>query len=105
MKIGALNRKVTIQHLVDGQDEIGQPVTTWATLATVYADIRHLSGLESIKADAQTATVKASIRIRRRSDVTAAMRVAHGATTYEINAVLPDEQRRDHLDLSCEVVS
>ena len=104
MRAGPLNNRVTLQALVEGQDEIGQPVTAWADLATVWADIRHQSGSEAIKANAETSIVKASIRIRRRTDVTAAMRVVHGATVYEIKAVLPDEQSRDKMDLVCEVV-
>lgn len=99
-----LKSLVVIQSLQSGQDEIGQPVTTWATFKTLRANIRYLNGLESIKADAQTSVVKASIRIRRRTDITPAMRVVFGATTFEIKAVLPDEQDRERLDLSCEVV-
>ena len=105
MFAGKLNRRVVIQQLTAGQDDIGQPVQTWATLATVWAHILHISGRESIQADADTATLKASIRIRYRTDVTSAMRVVHGAKTYEIKAVLPDEEGRDHVDLSCELVN
>ena len=105
MQIGKLNRKVTIQHLVEGQDEIGQPVTTWEPLATVWASVRYLSGAETIKAGAQVSTTQASIRIRRRTDVTAAMRVVLGSTVFQIKSVLPDEQERERLDLVCEVVT
>jgi SPP1 family predicted phage head-tail adaptor len=105
MAAGQFKHRVLIQSLQPGQDKIGQPTTTWATFKTLGADIRTLGGLESIKADAQAATTKASIRVRYRTDITADMRVVHGSTVYEIKAVLPDEQRRDHLDLSCEVIA
>lgn len=100
-----LRNVVTIQQLTDGQDEIGQPVQTWVSVATVRASILHKNGSESIKADKDVSIVQASVRIRRRADVTAAMRVVHSATTYEIKAVLPDEQSREHVDLVCEVVN
>lgn len=105
-----LNRKVLIQHLVDGQDDIGQPAQTWTNLITagdgkVWADIKHLSGIEAIKAGAEAAVRKASIRIRYRTDVTEAMRVVHGSTVYQIKAVLPDEGARDRMDLQCEVIA
>lgn len=61
--------------------------------------------METIKADADTSSVKASVRIRRRTDVDAGMRVYLGAVVYEIKAVLPDEEARDRLDLACEVVN
>ena len=49
--------------------------------------------------------MRASIRIRRRDDITAAMRVVHGAKVYDIKAVLPDEHGRGFLDLVCEATS
>ena len=99
-----LKSLVTVQVLQAGQDAIGQPITTWATFKTLRANIRYLNGLETIKADAQTSVVKASVRIRRRTDITAAMRVVFGATTFEIKTVLPDEQDRERTDLSVEVI-
>ena len=105
MKAGMLNSRVTLQTLTTGTDAIGQPVTTWADFASVWANIRYLSGIETVKADAQTSVVKASIRIRRRTDITPAMRVVCGVTTFQINAVLPDEQGRQHIDLSVEVIT
>lgn len=108
MKAGPLNRQVLIQYLAAGQDEIGQPLQTWTNLITVgdgkvWANIKLLSGVESIKAGAELSVVKASIRIRYRTDVTAGMRVVHGTKVYDIKAVLPDETVRDRLDLTCEV--
>lgn len=105
MRGGTLKNRITIKQLTSGQDEIGQPVQAWTDVATVWASIRHLSGVETIKADAETSIVKASIRIRHRTDLNAGMRCYFGATVYEIKAVLPDEQNRDRLDLACEVIN
>lgn len=105
MKIGQLRDQVAIQQQSTTQDAIGQPVLTWTTLDTVWANVRYLNGVETIKADAATSVARASIRIRRRTDVTANMRVVLGSTTFQIVAVLPDEQHKDHLDLAVEVIS
>ncbi|NMF98390.2 phage head closure protein [Aromatoleum toluolicum] len=104
-----LNRKVTIQRQTAEQDAAGQPLTTWGNLIAsgdgkVWANILHLSGSESIKANADASTVRASIRIRYRTDVDAGMRVMHGAVVYDIKAALPDEVRREYVDLVCEAV-
>lgn len=104
MQIGRRNRKVTIQRLTSGQDDIGQPVQTWSDLATVWANVKTLTGSEAIKGGAETSTAKASIRIRRRTDVTAAMRVLYGTTAYQIKAVLPNEEDRKDVDLVCEII-
>lgn len=87
------------------QDSAGQPLTTWVKVADVWADIRHKSGLETIKADAETSIVKASIRIRYRTGIDAGMRVLHGSRVYDIKAVLPDVATRQHVDLVCEVIN
>lgn len=105
MRTGSLNCRVTIKYLNSGQDALGQPVQTWSDFVTVWASILHKSGAESIRADKDTSINQASIRIRRRTDVTPAMRVYYGSTVYQIKAVLPDEQDRERLDLSCEVIN
>lgn len=87
-------------------DAWGQPIPDhWVKVHDLWASIKHPSGSQSIKADAPTSTVRASIRVRYRTDIDASMRVAHGATTYEIQAVLPDEEKREHVDLVCQVVT
>jgi len=105
MFAGQLKNKVTLQAQVDTVDTIGQPINDWVDVATVWAHIRHLSGVESIKAGADVSVSKASIRIRYRSDITPAMRVLFGSTVYQINAVLPDAAGREYVDLLSEVVA
>lgn len=105
MQAGRLNSLVIIQSRSAGQDATGQPLTTWADVATVWAHIRHPGGLEAIKADAVVSVVQASVRIRYRAGLTAGMRLLHGATVYEISAVLPDEAGRQWTDLVCQVVA
>lgn len=103
MKAGALRHRVILQTLNVGQDAIGQPVTTWADTATLWADIRYLSGLSAIKAGADVSLSKVSIRLRYRA-VTAGQRIKHGTIFYAIEAVLPDA-RKAYVDLVCEVVA
>lgn len=104
MQAGALDQRVTLQQRQSGVDAIGQPVQGWSAVATVWADVRHVSGLEAVKADAAAAMTRASIRIRWRAGVDAGMRVVHGSTAYEIRAVLGD-RRAGRLDLVCEAIN
>ena len=103
MRAGRLHSRVTIQQRTDAQNDIGELVPTWTALAAVWADVVHNSGLETIKADASASIVRASIRVRFRTDVKADMRVVKGADVYEVKAVLPD-QGREYCDLVCELV-
>lgn len=104
MRAGDLTSRIVITRATAG-DGWGEPTDGLGPeVARVWANIRHLSGAQAIKADAVTSTVRVSIRIRLRSDITAGMRIAHGPTNYVIKAVLPDAARRVFMDLVCEVV-
>jgi SPP1 family predicted phage head-tail adaptor len=105
MNPGLLNRRITIQRRVTTQDAAGQPAQTWQTVADPWADVRTPTGLGSIKADAPTSTVRLSIRLRWRTDITADMRVLLSEQPYTITAVLPDHAGRQHIDLVCEATT
>lgn len=104
MRAGTLNVRVTVQQLAAGVDALGQPVQTWSDVATLWANVRHSSGVESIKADVIRTVVRASVRIRYRTDINAGMRVVAGVQTYNIVTVLPDIGGKEYTDLVCEVV-
>ena len=104
MDIGRFNRRISIEQQSSTQDTLGQPVDTWTTFASVWADIRYTGGLEAIKANAVGSTAKVSVRVRYLTGVTAGMRVSHGLETFNILAVLPDANGRRYVDLVCEQV-
>ena len=104
MQAGQLRDRITIQRKTGGTDAWGAPLPeAWADYASLWSNIRFLSGTESIKAGADVSVVSASIRIRWRQDVTAGMRVVAGAAVYDIEGVLPG-QRREWLDLAVKRV-
>ena len=103
MRSGSLRHRVNIEQQT-GVDELGQPLDVWTLVAAVWADIKHLSGVSTIKAGADTSIVQASIRIRHREGLNAGMRVVHGSDIYDIRAPLPDGKRQ-YLDLVCQKVS
>ena len=100
MAYANLDQRVTLQQPVAGQDAIGQPVTTWEAVATVWASVAYLSGLSAIKAGADVAQVQTSVRIRYRTGINAGMRVVHGAVVFDVRAVLPGD-KNVFLDLVC----
>lgn len=105
MRAGLLSTRVTVQQRSAGQDSIGQPVETWTTYATVWADVRQTSGVEAIKGEGVMASTRASIRVRHNAGITTGMRVVCGSTTYDIKAVLQDVAKREFTDLACEVLA
>lgn len=100
---GRLDARVTLQRPATGQDAAGQPAAGWVDhLANIAADVRYLVGLEAIKADAATSTVKASVRIRHRANLPdEGLRVLISGVAYRVVAILP-VGRQEWLDLVCE---
>jgi len=102
---GKLNQRVTVQRPAAGEDARGQPLTGWQDVVSLWASVLHKKGLEEVKSDAPTSLVRASIRIRWRTDIDATMRVLVGSAVYQVKAVLPDLVQREHVDLVCEIVT
>jgi SPP1 family predicted phage head-tail adaptor len=104
MGAGQYKDFITIQQPPTAQDAAGQPTGAWTDFCTGWADIRNLSGLETLRANADASIVRVSIRLRGyRTDLTAAMRVVCGSDVYRITAVLPDKAGRAYVDLACEM--
>ena len=104
MQAGQLRDRITIQRKTAGTDAWGAPLPeAWEDYTTVRANVRHLSGTESIKAGADVSVVRASIRIRWRTDITAGMRVVFGAAVYDVEAPVPGP-RREYVDLQAKRV-
>ena len=105
MKAGLLNAPITIRKHGKVKDESGAVKLDWFDYAQVWANVRHNSGAESIKAESVTSVVRASVRIYYRDDITNAMRLVINGADYSIVAVMPDLVGRVYLDLVCERVA
>lgn len=100
-KAGKRNRRVEILKRGEGRDAANDLMNVWQVVGKAWASIRYVSGITAIKAGAEQEITKASIRIPYGRPVSAGMRVRHGGDVYEIDGVLPDEERRKHADLVC----
>lgn len=103
MRAGDLRSRITIQKRGPAKDAAGQIVDGWAEVATVWADVRHQSGMQAIKAGSPISKVAASVRIRHRQEVEGGMRLLFDGRVYGIQAVMHDPGRV-FTDLVCEVV-
>lgn len=110
MDAGRLNRRVRLSRLdTSAVDSFGQTKPAWVEVATVWADVAMKSGVSTILADADSATVKASIRIRFRLDVEHGWRaevvrnidgVVTVDRTFTVDVSLPDFKGREYTDLA-----
>ena len=105
MKAGALDQRVVIERLVEGYDELGQPINDWLPIVTTWAEVSPLVGREYLAAAALVAEVTARIRMRYRPGITAADRIVHEGTTYGITSVADVHSSRRELVLMCKALS
>ena len=84
MSIGRMDRQIVIEQNTPTQDSAGQPIDSWATLATVWAEFLPAGGREFWQAKQVNAETVASFRIHYRSDVTRKMRLTFAGDTYDI---------------------
>jgi len=102
MSAGKLNHRITLSGLSSGTDELGQPLQSWVDFATMWADVRFVSGIETIKSDRDVSISRASAVIRRRPEIVAGMRITINSVAFEILDVMPDMKRRMYMTLICE---
>lgn len=104
MKAGQLDQRVTVERFSRTEDELGQPIESWAPLFTCWAEVSPLVGREFIAAQAAQSEVTARIRMRFRPWMTAEDRVIHNGTTYNIVSVIDVRSENRELVLMCKAV-
>ncbi len=104
MAAGRFRHRITLQELVTGQDEAGQPVDMWQDVATVWAAVEPLRGREYFAAQQVQAEVTTRIRIRYRRGIRPEMRVLYDGRLFNILSVIDPEERHVELQLMCREV-
>lgn len=105
MKAGQLDQRVTVERFTSTEDELGQPIETWAPLFTCWAAVEPLTGREYLAAQAAVSEVTARIRMRFRPWMTAQDRVIHEGTVYQIQSVIDVRSENRELHLMCKALS
>ncbi len=107
LSAGSLDTRVHITQRSTTQDALGQPVDTWSAFASLWADVRHQTGLQrALSADSPHATTKVSVRVRQNAcsrSIVPGMRAQISEQFYLVVDVLP--QGRDGLDLVCREIT
>ena len=104
MRAGQLDQRIVIERLVEGYDELGQPINDWLPIVTTWASVEPLVGREYLAAAALVSEVTARIRMRYRPGITAADRVIHDGKVYGITSVADVHSSRRELQLQCRAI-
>lgn len=102
MNIGKLRHCITLQRQINAQNDYGAVVTTWQDIATVWAEIKPISGREYFEASQVQSEVTTQIWIRYRDGIEPTMRVAHNGKQYEIVSILNYQGLNKTLQLMCK---
>ena len=98
---GRLNKRVTLQSATAARDGHGQPVETWADVATTWAAVEPIRGREYFAAQQVTAETTHRITLRYRSGVSPQWRVVFGSRTFRIESVINPLEKNERLELMC----
>lgn len=100
-----LDRRVRLEEKVTTQDATyGNPVVTWALVASVWAEMREVlpSRSEAVKHNLESARNQVRVRIRYRAGVDSAMRIVWDGVVFNIVGGPAELGRREYLELVCE---
>jgi SPP1 family predicted phage head-tail adaptor len=104
MNPGKFNRKITFQRFVEGVDDGFGGGSYWEDAKTVYAWPKTISGREYVEANADQNVRTTRWRIRYTTGLTEDMRIRYGERTFNIQAILQDDELRQTLTCVCEEV-
>jgi len=82
-----MDRRITIQSVTRTQNSFGEMIETWATWATVWAQVNHKAGREKTEADAVRADADVEFLIRYRSGLLPTMRIVYESNNYDISSI------------------
>jgi SPP1 family predicted phage head-tail adaptor len=103
MRIGDLNKRITLQYSTKIADGMGGFTVTWVDKATVWAKISTLRSDEAIIAMQNSGTAIHNVVIRYRSDVKSSWRLKYGNSYWAILGPPIDLNKdRKWLDIKCK---
>ncbi len=104
MRVGDLNKRVTIQYPTRATDSGGNVTVTWNDLATVWAKAWTVSSSEGQAGMQTTMTRIQKFAVRYRKVFKPDWRLKWGNRYFAISGIDPDE-RAEYLYLTCKEVA
>ena len=101
IKVGRMDRRVTLQDRSVSPSSFGEPVPAWADVAELWASIEPLGSSEIWRAQAAESDATHRVTIRYLAGVTERMRLVYGGRILEIESVANEGERDRVLTLLC----
>lgn len=104
IKIGRLRSKVTFQRKSVTRSSTGADVDTWNNIATVWAQVKTMSGGEQERSDQRKSLTTYDIVARFRDDLRTADRILFEKRTFDILAINNMFELNSYLIFTCEEI-
>jgi SPP1 family predicted phage head-tail adaptor len=101
MNAGSLRKRLIIQASTDTQSASGAYTKTWATLATVWANVVQTSGMTEDSGGSVHADKTYTVTIRYYSGVTPKNRLLWGSRILNIDSVINLEEKNHWMVMVC----
>jgi SPP1 family predicted phage head-tail adaptor len=99
---GTLDQRITIQQETRTADTYGGAALAWTDLATVWANARPMTGRERAEFAAVEAPASYRFTIRRRGDLTDAMRISWNSQVFNIRFISDPGVRSLYMAIDAE---
>lgn len=106
MRAGQMRHRITIQNFTTIELPSGSEKEVWFDVATVWAEVKAISGRELLTAGAEMSEVTLRVWLRYRADVGSASRIlwqqqGRERMAYNIVSAIPDP-KAGRLELLCK---
>jgi len=100
---GKMNKRVVLESNTPAQDGYGEPIESWSTIATVWAEQLSAKGSERFRGEQNSGFEDIVWRIRYRTDVDNLDRLTYNGKTYDLLGAI-EEGNKDSLILSTRAI-
>jgi SPP1 family predicted phage head-tail adaptor len=99
IRIGDLDKRLTIQSVSEQIGSLGDVTETWSDLATVWGLLEPIRGGERYMSQQYAGHLVHRIIVRHRSDVTDKHRIQYGSRIFDVQVVMNLEEDDRFLEI------
>lgn len=106
MDIGRFNKRITLQMRSSTLDSYGQEINSWSDVATVWANIKHVSGREKLKAGQVDSVLTHTVAVRYNPNFTPprtvdAWRISYDGRYFNITSAMNINESGKYIIFDC----
>ena len=106
MDIGRFDKRITIQTRSATLDDYGQQIDSWSDLATLWANIKPISGREKLKAGQVDSILTHTVAVRYNVSLTPprvvdAWRIVYNGRYFNITSSMDLNEDRKYIIFDC----